>query len=92
MARTLAYIHERRVLVADIGQLGAVICEVVTGVKCDIDLFKDNLPTDGRAYWPKRECLPRTEDIWLGSNINGCWTGGFRNVRSLLQALDSVEL
>ncbi|PYI07391.1 kinase-like protein [Aspergillus sclerotiicarbonarius CBS 121057] len=93
MARTLVYIHERRVLVTDIasrnmlldvdlslkfcdfseasilppdvdmgavddngyttridiGQLGAVIYEIVTGNKCDIDLFRDNLPTDGRA-------------------------------------------
>ena len=38
----------------DVGQLCAVIYEVVNGVKCDVDLFKNNLPTDGRAYWPKR--------------------------------------
>ena len=136
MARTLAYIHEKRVLVADIatrnflvdsdlslklcdfsestilpfdvdidtaddngyspridiGQLGAVMYEVVTGVKCEVDLFKDNLPTDGRAYWPKREYLPSTENVWLGSIIDGCWTGGFRDACSLLRALDAVEL
>jgi serine/threonine protein kinase len=34
----------------DIGFLGAVILEVVTGIKCRIDPFKDNSPTDGRAY------------------------------------------
>lgn len=66
--------------------------EVVTGEKCDVDLFKDNPPTDGRAHWLDREYLPSTEDVWLGSIIDGCWTGGSRNVCSLLLALDSVEL
>lgn len=77
----------------DIGFLGAVIYEVVTGEKCEIDLFKDNDPTDGRARWPRREFLPSTENVWLGSIIEGCWVdGGFRNVRSLLQALESITL
>ncbi|OQE21409.1 hypothetical protein PENFLA_c014G03305 [Penicillium flavigenum] len=137
MARTLQYIHDQRVLVADIasqnflldsdmtikfcdfseasvlpldvdidtvddngyttridiGFLGAVIYEVVTGEKCELDLFKDNLPTDGRATWPRRELLPSTEDVWLGSIIEDRWIdGGFRNARSLLRALDSVAL
>lgn len=58
----------------DIGQLGAVMYEDITGHKCDIDLFKDNLPSDGRASWPQRENLPNSEHIWLGSIIEGCWT------------------
>ena len=77
----------------DIGFLGAVIYEAVTGEKCEIDLFKDNLPTDGRARWPWREFLPDTENVWLGSIIQGCWVdGGFRNARSLLQVLESITL
>ncbi|CAG8367993.1 unnamed protein product [Penicillium salamii] len=136
MARTLEYIHDQHVLVADVasrnflldsdmtikfcdfseasllpldvdmetvddngyttlidlGFLGAVIYEVVTGEKCEIDLFKDNLPTDGRANWPRREFLPSTENVWLRSIIEDCWAGGFRNARSLLRALDSVVL
>lgn len=137
MARTLEYIHDRRVLVADIasrnflldsdlkikfcdfseasllpldadmdtvddngyttridlGFLGAVIYEVVTGEKCEIDLFKDNLPSDGRATWPRRELLPNTENVWLGSIIEDCWVdGGFQNAHSLLRALDSIAL
>ncbi|KAJ5470469.1 Serine/threonine-protein kinase HT1 [Penicillium desertorum] len=137
MARALEYIHDQRVLVADIasrnflldsdmtvkfcdfseasllpldvdmdtvddngyttrialGFPGAVNYEVVTGEKCEIDLFEDNLPTDGRATWPRREFLPSTEDVWLGSIIEDCWIdGGFRNARSLLRALDSVAL
>ncbi|CDM37333.1 Tyrosine-protein kinase, ephrin receptor [Penicillium roqueforti FM164] len=137
MARALEYIHDRRVLVADIasrnflldsdltikfcdfseasllpldtdmdsvddngytaridiGFLGAVIYEVVTGEKCEIDLFKDNLPSDGRATWPRREFLPNTENVWLGSIIEDCCVdGGFRNAHSLLRALDSITL
>lgn len=136
MARTLGYIHDRRVLVADIatrnilldsdlslricdfseasllpldsnmesvddngyttqidiGLLGAVIYEVVTGNKCEIDLYKDNALTDGRAYWPDRKSLPSTQDIWLGRIIEGCWDGEFRNAHSLLRALDSDDL
>lgn len=34
----------------DVGLLGTVIYEVMTGKKCEIDLFKHNSPTDGRAY------------------------------------------
>lgn len=136
MARTLGYIHDRRVLVADIasrnflldsdlslkicdfseaslldldtnmetadengfttridiGLLGTVFYEVVTGNKCEVDLFKDNAPTDGRAYWPKRETFPSTQDIWLGWIIEGCWDGKFRSAQSLLQALDSIDI
>ncbi|KAG2417592.1 hypothetical protein HFD88_008811 [Aspergillus terreus] len=135
MARILCYVHDRRVLVADIssqnflldchlsikmcdfseasllpletdmetaddkgfttqidvGLLGAVMYEVMTGSRCKVDLFKDNLPTDGRAYWPDRKTLPSTQDIWLGAIIEGCWTGEFRTAHSLLQALDSVD-
>ncbi|KAJ5370030.1 uncharacterized protein N7496_006122 [Penicillium cataractarum] len=136
MARTLSYIHDRRVLVADIasrnflldsdlslklcdfseaslfpldsnmdavddngfttqidiGLLGAVMYEIVTGNKCEVDLFKDNSLTDGRAYWPERKSLPITEDIWLGGVIEGCWDGKFRSAHSLLQALNVVAL
>lgn len=136
IARTLGYIHDRRVLIADIatrnflldsdlslkicdfseasllpldanmktvddngyttridiGLLGAVIYEVVTGNKCEVDLFKDNSPADGRAYWPRRETLPDTKDIWLGWIIEGCWDGTFRSAESLQQALDSIDL
>lgn len=135
MARILCYVHDRRVLVADIssqnflldchlsikmcdfseasllpletdmetaddkgfttqidiGLLGAVMYEVMTGSRCKVDLFKDNLPTDGRAYRPDRKTLPSTQDIWLGAIIEGCWTGEFRTAHSLLQALDSVD-
>uniref|UniRef100_A0A093VQ04 Tyrosine-protein kinase JAK2 n=1 Tax=Talaromyces marneffei PM1 TaxID=1077442 RepID=A0A093VQ04_TALMA len=76
----------------DIGLLGAVMYEIITGEKCEIDLFQYNSPTDGRAYWPKRELLPNTQDIWLGWIIEGCWNGKFRNAHSLLAALTTINL
>lgn len=136
MARTLCYIHDKCVLVADIatrnflvdtdlsvkicdfseasllplesnmetvddngfttqidvGLLGIVMYEVMTGKKCEIDLFKHNSPTDGRAYWPERKSLPSTQGLWLGWIVEGCWDGEFRSAHSLLRALDSVDL
>ncbi|GCB20421.1 tyrosine-protein kinase JAK3 [Aspergillus awamori] len=77
----------------DIGQLGAVMYEVVTGSKCEFDLFKDNAPEDGRATWPQRTFLPSTNGLWIGPIIEKCWTqGGFRNAHSLHQALSSFNM
>lgn len=56
----------------DIGRLRTVIYEIATGNKCDVDLFVNNSPTDGRAYWPERRILPVTEDIRFGRTIEGC--------------------
>ncbi|CAG7978902.1 unnamed protein product [Penicillium salamii] len=136
IARTLAFIHDRRILVTDIasrnflldsdfpikfcdfseasilplesdmkavddhgfntkidiGLLGTVMYEIVTGEKLQVDLFKDNLPTDGRPYWPKREVLPKTTDIWLGRIIEGCWDGKFQTAHCVLQAFDDIRL
>lgn len=30
----------------DIGLIGTIMYEVVTGDKCEVDLYKDNAPTD----------------------------------------------
>jgi hypothetical protein len=76
----------------DIGFLGAVMYEVVTGTKFKIDLFRDNSPADGRAYWPARKFLPCTRDVWLGEIIKGCWTGEIPCAHKLLQALDLISL
>lgn len=136
MARTLAYIHDRCVLVADIasrnflldsdlslkfcdfseasllsldsdmqsvddngyttqidiGLIGTVIYKVVTGNKCEVDLYRDNSPTDGRAYWPERKHLPSTQGIWLGCIIEDCLNGNFRSAHNLLQALEPIDI
>lgn len=76
----------------DIGQLGAVMYEVITGEKCSFNLFEDDRD-DGRATWPKRSSLPSTDGIWLGSVIEKCWTeGGFKNTDCLLQELSMVNV
>lgn len=77
----------------DIGQLGAVMYEVVTGKACEFDLFKSQPPGPATATWPRREDLPSTDNIWLGYIIEKCWNrGALRNTRELLAALDSVTL
>lgn len=75
----------------DIGLLGAVMYEIITGDKCEIDLYKDNSPTDGRAYWPRIELLPSTQGVWLSFILEDCWNGKFSSAQSLLQALEPVE-
>lgn len=77
----------------DIGQLGAIFYEVVTGERCRFDVYYD-LPMDAsEAIWPPRESLPSTDGLWLGSIIERCWTkGGYRNAGCLAEALDSISL
>jgi serine/threonine protein kinase len=76
----------------DIGLLGAVMYEVVTGVKCGIDLFHDNLPTDGRAHWPERTCPARRMFGLARSSMPAGLTTEEFQMRCLLRALHSVEL
>lgn len=77
----------------DIGQLGAVMYEVITGKSCEFDLFKNQPAGPATAAWPRREDLPSTQNIWLGSIIETCWTkGAFQNARELFEALDSIAL
>jgi serine/threonine protein kinase len=77
----------------DIGQLGAVMYEVVTWKACGFDLFRNLPPGPATATWPRREDLPSTENIWLGHVMEKCWErGALRNTRDLSAVLDSVTL
>ncbi|PKY09321.1 hypothetical protein P168DRAFT_315332 [Aspergillus campestris IBT 28561] len=77
----------------DIGQLGAVMYEVIVGDKCKFDIWKSAPPDATRGVWPPREDLPRTNDIWLGSIIEKCWTrGSFISAYDLCNELEAVEL
>lgn len=77
----------------DIGELGTVMYEVLTGKPCKFDLFKDQPPRPAIAAWPRREDLPNTENIWLGSIVDSCWTkGAFQNAYKLSEALASITL
>ncbi|KAL4948033.1 kinase-like protein [Aspergillus filifer] len=74
----------------DIGQLGRVIYEVITGKDCGFDLHENGV---SRATLPRRETLPSTQDIWLGSIIEKCWIpGAYRNANDLKEELDAVSL
>ncbi|GAB7350699.1 hypothetical protein MBLNU459_g1258t1 [Dothideomycetes sp. NU459] len=42
----------------DIGQFGAVMYEIISGQKCEFDLFKDQPPGPATAAWPPRDSLP----------------------------------
>ncbi|KAL4993875.1 serine/threonine-protein kinase HT1 [Aspergillus recurvatus] len=75
----------------DIGLLGAVMYEVITGRKCEYDLYQADTG-DGRAACPPRSSLPDTRGLWLGPILESCWTGGFRNAQRLAEALDSFDL
>lgn len=76
----------------DIGQLGAVMYEVIKGERCDFDLFRGQPPGPATARWPRREHLPVTENVWLGWIIDNCWTrGAFRTCHDLSAALESAS-
>ncbi|KAL3435035.1 kinase-like domain-containing protein [Aspergillus tetrazonus] len=77
----------------DIGQLGAVMYEVVVGEQCEFDIFKD-LPLElSNGTWPRREDLPSTEGLWLGPIIERCWTKGtFNSAHALWKELEAVEV
>jgi hypothetical protein len=77
----------------DIGQLGAVMYEAVTGQPCEFDLFKGQPTGPATAAWPRREDLLNPQNIWLGFIIESCWTEGMiENARELLAGLNSVVL
>lgn len=74
----------------DIGQLGKVIYEVITGKDCEFNLHENDI---SRATLPQRETLPSTQDIWLGSIIEKCWTpGAYQNAIHLVEELDAVSV
>lgn len=75
----------------DIGLLGAVMYEVATGsIECKVDLYRDNSPSDGRAYWPARSTLPDTHGVAFGDIVDGCWQGRFRDAGELSRALEAL--
>ncbi|OAQ97785.1 hypothetical protein LLEC1_05556 [Akanthomyces lecanii] len=78
----------------DIGLLGAVMYEIATGIQCKVELYKNNDPADGRAYWPARVALPDTKGIdpALGGIIEGCWSRRFPSAGHLSRALQALRL
>jgi hypothetical protein len=71
--------------VTDIGELGAIIYEAVTGQQlADFDQIAEE-----GSSWPTRDQLPTTDDVFLRSVIEACWTKGkFRTTHELCQMLE----
>ncbi|OJD18832.1 hypothetical protein AJ78_01164 [Emergomyces pasteurianus Ep9510] len=57
----------------DIGQLGAVIYEIITGQHCRFDLFKGQSSGPACAVWPRQEILSFTKNVWLDSSFLTRW-------------------
>lgn len=77
----------------DIGLLGAVLYEVITGRRSRFDLYKYQTSEPATVALPPRERLPSTKNILLGEFIDKCWTNGsFEDEFALLLSLDSAIL
>lgn len=77
----------------DIGGLGTVIYEIITGRRVTFDAYQDFDLINTRAKFPRRDTLPSAEGLWLGHILERCWVErGFRNARCLLEALGDVDL
>ncbi|KAH0844306.1 hypothetical protein FOPE_09833 [Fonsecaea pedrosoi] len=74
-------------ILSDIGQLGAVMFQIVTGQTCRFHLEDAN----GDVAWPPRDSLPSTDNVWLGTAIEKCWTQGFRSAGDLARYLKHVN-
>lgn len=80
-------------VLSDLGELGAVIYEIVTGQKCKYDLFQEWRERGDPVKLPRRDTLPSTEDLWLGSIIDACWTGSsFKSAHELAAELDKHDV
>ncbi|OCT48536.1 hypothetical protein CLCR_04240 [Cladophialophora carrionii] len=75
-------------VLTDIGQFGAAMYEVVTGLRCKFDLTQDRKEPENLYTCPRRDSLPSTKNIWLGHIIEKCWTQAFRSAKELAAELD----
>ncbi|KIW35975.1 uncharacterized protein PV06_11721 [Exophiala oligosperma] len=75
-------------ILTDIGQFGAVMFEIITGQHCSFDIYEDWQQVGDPTTWPRRETLPSTSEVWLGSIIEKCWTKGFASAGDLERELE----
>jgi serine/threonine protein kinase len=136
MAHTMVYVHERRIIIADvrldnlllddtlalkfcdfgestlmpldwdldgtdelglsvltdIGQFGAAMYEVITGLRCKFDLTQDRKEPEHLYTCPRRDSLPSTKNLWLGHVIEKCWTQAFKSAKELAAELDQERV
>ncbi|EXJ86351.1 serine/threonine protein kinase [Capronia epimyces CBS 606.96] len=74
-------------ILSDIGQLGAVMFQIVTGQTGRFDTED----ASGEVTWPPRDSLPSTDNVWLGPVIEKCWTQGFKSAGDLAGYLKQVN-
>ncbi|KIW19589.1 hypothetical protein PV08_00162 [Exophiala spinifera] len=70
-------------ILSDIGRFGVVMFEIVTGQHCSFDIYEDWHGVGPPTTWPRREKLPSTSEVWMGSIIEKCWTMGFASAQDL---------
>lgn len=79
-------------ILTDIGQFGAVMFEITTGQRCTFDIYQDWKDVGDPTAWPRRETLPPTSELWLGSIIEKCWTKGFVSAQDLQKELEKENV
>ncbi|OAL32820.1 hypothetical protein AYO20_07777 [Fonsecaea nubica] len=79
-------------ILTDIGQFGAVMFEIITGQHCRFDIYQDWTGPGDATTWPRRETLPSTSEVWLGSIIEKCWTEGVLSADDLERELKKVNV
>ncbi|KAK5284785.1 hypothetical protein LTS03_008709 [Exophiala xenobiotica] len=79
-------------VLTDIGQFGAAMYEVITGLRCKFDLTQDRKEPENLYTCPRRDSLPSTENIWLGHIIEKCWTQAFKSAKELAAELDQERV
>ncbi|EHY60660.1 hypothetical protein ABEF92_001225 [Exophiala dermatitidis] len=75
-------------ILTDIGQFGAVMYEIITGLKSRFHLRQERKGHEDLYVCPPRDSLPSTENIWLGYLIEKCWTQSFQSAEELATELD----
>lgn len=79
-------------ILTDIGQFGAAMFEMITGQRCAFDIYQDWNDVGDPTTWPRRDTLPSTGGVWLGSIIEKCWTKGFASAKDLAAELDNEKV
>ena len=77
---------------SDIRQFGAVMYELVTGQRCNFDIYQEWEEVEDPTVWPRRDTLPSTNGLWLGSIIEKCWTQQFTSAQDLASELEKEDI
>jgi hypothetical protein len=79
-------------ILTDIGQFGAAIYEVITGLTCEFDLTQDRKKPENLYTCSRQVSLPSTKELWLGHLIEKCWTQAVKSANELAAELDQERV